>query len=130
MQVNEGGILSAEQLMALREKYPTPKTPEERREAARLRKQAQRTRDKEKAEIKAAMSQAETIQQFWAESVKTADPEKLAGWKARQEVVETLMGDLCTVMDGRSPDEEFPEDVDKQTRADIAAHGEVAVTPI
>jgi hypothetical protein len=82
---DDGGILSAEQVAALQEKYPTPKTPAERREAARLRKRAQRTRDKEKAETKAAMSQAETVQQFWAESLKLVESEKFAMWQVREE---------------------------------------------
>jgi hypothetical protein len=37
------------------------------------------------------MSQAETIKDFWNESLKTADPAKLAEWEERQErVLDTL----------------------------------------
>ena len=39
-------ILSPEKVTALQEKYPTPKTPAERSEAARQRKRDQRARDK------------------------------------------------------------------------------------
>jgi hypothetical protein len=130
METNDGGILSAEQVTALREKYPTPKTPAERREAARLRKQAQRTRDKEKAEIKAAISQAETIQQLWAESLKTTDAGKLAGWKAREEEVEVQLGAMRDCVEGRAFDDQFMEDVDTDTQNMVRAYGECAATPI
>jgi hypothetical protein len=125
---DDGGILSADQVAQLQERYPTPKTPAERREAARLRKQAQRTRDKEKTETKAAMSQAETVEQFWAESLKLADPVKLTEWKARHEYVEALLGDIRTVLEGRSPDEEFLNDVNDEIRSDIKQHGVAGVT--
>jgi len=127
---DDGGILSVERVAQLQERYPTPKTPEERREAARLRKQAQRTRDKEKVEIKAAISQAETIQEFWAESLKTADPAKLAEWKARQEQVEAQLGAMRDVIEGRAFDDEFIEDVDRDMRDVLREYGECGATPV
>jgi hypothetical protein len=127
---DDGGILSTEQVTALQEKFPTPTTPAERREAARLRKQAQRIRDKEKAEIKAAMSQADTIQQFWAESLKTADPAKLTEWKARQEQVEAQLGAMRDCMEGRAFDDQFIEDVDRDTRDMLREYGECGATPV
>jgi hypothetical protein len=87
------------------------------------------TRRKE-AKILGAMSEVETIQQFWEESRKLADPQKLAKWQTRQEYVEALLGDLYTVLEGRSPDKEFIQDVDEELRADIAEFGEAKVTPI
>ena len=98
--------------------------------AARLRKQAQRIRDKEKAEIKAAMSQAETVQQFWAESLKTADPAKLAERKSRQEQVEAQLGSMRDCMEGRAFDDQFIEDVDRDTRDMLREYGECGATPV
>lgn len=127
---NDGGILSAEQVATLQEKYPTPKTPAERREAARLRKQAQRTREKEKAEIKAAMSQAEDIQAFWSESLKQADPEKVTEWQSREEQVVAQLGAMRDVLEGRAFDDEFIEDVATDTKDMLSEFGEAAATPV
>jgi len=78
LENDDGGILSTEQVAELREKYPTPKTPAECKEAARQRKRDQRARDKAEKETQAAMSQAESIEEFWAESLKLADSEKVS----------------------------------------------------
>lgn len=74
-------------------------------------------------------SQAETIQEFWAESRKLGDATRLAEWHTGQVYVEALLGDLHTGLEGRSPDPEFIQDVDKELRADIAEFGEAGVTP-
>jgi hypothetical protein len=118
------GILSSEQVAALQ--TPAQKTTAEQREQERLRGIARRA----DAKVRESMSKAETIQEFWAESLKLADPGKLTAWKARLEYVEGLLGDLYTVLDGRSPDEEFIQDVDDALKADIAKFGEASVTPI
>jgi hypothetical protein len=123
-------ILSSEQVTALQEKYPTPKTAEQKREEARQRKREQRARDKATKETRTAMSQAEDIQQFWAESLKTADQGKLAEWQTRQEYVEALLGDIRTVLEGRAADAEFITDVADEIRANIKEHGITGVTPI
>jgi hypothetical protein len=120
---DDGGILSAEQVTALQKKYPRPKTPAER-------KQAQRTRDKEKAEITAAMSQAETVQQFWSESLKLADPAKLAEWKAIEEQVTAQLGAMRDCLEGRAFDDQFILDVDEDTKAMLEKNGEAGVTPV
>jgi hypothetical protein len=127
---DDGGILSAEQVAALQEKYPTPKTPAERREAARLRKRAQRARDKEKAETKAAMSQAETVQQFWAESLKLVESEKLAMWQVREEQMVAQLGAMRDCLEGRAFDNQFIEDVDCDTKDMLREFGEAAATPV
>ena len=118
------GILSSEQVAALQ----TPQQIEaaEARERERLRGIARRA----DAKVRESMSQAETIQEFWAESRKLADATRLAEWQTRQEYVEGLLGDLYTVLDGRSPDEEFIQELDDALKADIAEFGEAGVTPI
>lgn len=127
---DDGGILSAEQVAELRAVYPTPKTAAERREAARLRKAAQRTRDRAARETKAAMSQAEDIQAFWAESLKLADPEKLAEWQAREEQVVAQLGAMRDCLEGRAFDGQFIDDVDRDTKDMLREFGEVAATPV
>lgn len=77
-----------------------------------------------------AIEVLETIQDFWAVSLPSANPKKLAEWQARQEYVEALLGDIRTVLEGRSPDEEFITDVDDEVRADIKEFGEAGITPI
>jgi hypothetical protein len=118
------GILSNEQVASLQ----TPQQIEvaEARERERLRGVERR----KEAKVLESMSQAETIQEFWMESRKLADPQKLVEWQTRQEYVEALLGDLYTVLDGRSPDEEFIQDVDDALKADIAEFGEAGITPI
>jgi hypothetical protein len=131
MKENEdGGVLSAEQVTALQEKYPRPKTPAERREAARQRKRNQRARDKAEKETQAAISQAENVQAFWAESLKTADAEKLAGWKAQQEQVEAQLGAMRDCLEGRAFDAQFIDDVDRDTNDMLREFGEAAATPV
>jgi hypothetical protein len=118
------GILSSEQVAALQ----TPQQIEaaEARERERLRGIARRA----DAKVRESMSQAETIQEFWMESRKLADPTMLSKWQTRQEYVEALLGDLHTVLEGRSPDQEFIQDVDDELKADIAEFGEAGITPI
>jgi hypothetical protein len=94
--------------------------------ASANRRSAPATR--EKAEIKAAISQAETIQQFWAESLKVADPEKLTVWKARQEEVEGQLGAMR--LEGRAYDDQFIDDVDRDTNDMLREFGEAAATPV
>jgi hypothetical protein len=118
------GILSSDQVLALQ--TPAQKTTAEQREQERQRGIARRA----DAKVRESMSKAETIQEFWAESRKLADPQKLAEWQTRQDYVEALLGDLRTVLEGRAPDPEFIQDVDDELRADIAEFGEAGVTPI
>jgi hypothetical protein len=131
---NDGGILSPAQVAALQEKYPTPKTPaehaKERRDAARQRKRNQRARDKAEKETQAAISQAEDIKGFWAESSKLVDLEKLAKWQAREEQVAAQLGAMRDAMEGRAPDEEFIDDVNRDTNQMLRESGEVAATPV
>jgi hypothetical protein len=82
------------------------------------------------AKVRESMSQAETIQEFWMESRKLADSTLLSKWQTRQDYVEALLGDLYTVLDGRSPDREFIQDVDDELKSDLAEFGEAGVTPI
>jgi hypothetical protein len=125
---DDGGILSAEQVAALREKYSTPKTPAERREAARQRQRDKRARDKAEKETQVAMSQAETIEQFWSEARKTLDSTTLSEYQSRQTYVEALLGDIRTCLEGREPDIEFVSDVEEEIRDDIKEHGVTGVT--
>jgi hypothetical protein len=134
MTENDDGILSPAQVAALRAAYPTPKTPAERaqekREAARQRKRNQRARDKAEKETQVAISQADDIQAFWAESLKAVDPEKLSKWQAREEQVIAQLGAMRDAMEGRAPDEEFIDDVDRDTNEMLHEFGEVAATPV
>src|SRR4030095_2862686 len=131
---DDGGILSAVQVAALRAAYPTPKTPAERaqekREAARQRKRNQRARDKAEKETQAAISQAEDIQAFWAESLKAADAEKLTDWQSRKEQVEAQLVAMRDCMEGRAFDDQFIDGVDRDTKAMLAEFGEGAATPV
>lgn len=99
-------------------------TAAEAREKERLRGIARRA----DAKVRESMSEAETIEQFWAESRKLLDAAKLAEWQARQEYVEALLGDIRTVLEGRSPDEEFVEDVDDEIQEGIKIHGVAGIT--
>jgi hypothetical protein len=118
------GILTAEQVLALQ--TPAQKTTADQREQERLRGIGRRTN----AKVRESMAQAETIQEFWAECRKLADPQKLVEWQTRQEYVEALLGDLYTVLEGRPPDREFIQDVDDELKSDIAEFGEAGITPI
>jgi hypothetical protein len=131
---DDGGILSAEQVAEPRAAYPTPKTAaeraKERREAARQRKRDQRARDKAEKETQAAMSQAETIKDFWNESLKTADPAKLAEWEERQERVLDTLHWMESWVNGTynvSPDDTLCyvglEEGIADLEADVAKHG-------
>jgi hypothetical protein len=117
-------ILSAEQALALQTLQQIAAA--EARERKRLRGIARRAEKK----VLDSMSIAETIQEFWAESRKLIDPTRLPEWQARQEYVEALLGDIRTVLENRSSDEEFANDVDEEIRADIEEHGVCGATPI
>jgi hypothetical protein len=95
------GILTAEQVLALQ--TPAQKTTAEQREQERLRGIERRA----DAKVRESMSKAETIQEFFAESLKLADPEKLEAWRARQEDVEAQLGAMRDCMEARAYDEEF-----------------------
>lgn len=116
-------ILNDDQVAALQ----TPQQIEtaEARERERLRG-IQRRAEKKVLDS----TQAETIQEFWMESRKLVDATLLSKWQTRQDYVETLLNDLYTVLEGRSPDQEFIRDVDDELKADIAEFGEAGVTPI
>jgi hypothetical protein len=118
------GILSPEQVLGLQ--TPAQKTTAEQRERERLRGVERR----KEAKVLESMSQAETIQEFWMESRQLADSTLLSKWQTRQEYVEALLDDLYTVLDGRSPDPEFIQDVDDEVKADLAEFGEAGVTPV
>jgi hypothetical protein len=117
-------ILSAEQVLGLQ--TPAQKTTAEEKERERLRGIARRA----DAKVRESMSQAETIQEFWAKSRKLAEPQKLVEWQTRQEYVEALLDDIRTALEGRSPDPEFIQDVDDELKSDIAEFGEAGITPI
>jgi hypothetical protein len=64
-------------------KIETPEQAAERRAAGAKRKRIQRAKAREEKLLKTfkeEISMAETLTQFWAASVKTIDPEKLAAW--------------------------------------------------
>ncbi len=110
-----------------------------------LAKEAKRKRDaraRKKVEQATAASRdelnsAETIQEFWAASVKTADPQKLAAWRERQERVLDTLYFLDANLNGTydvSPDDTAcyvsVEEGHEDLRRDIAEHGICAVTVI
>jgi hypothetical protein len=116
------GILTDEQVAALQ-------TPQQIEAAeARERERQRGIQRRADAKIRESMSAATTIQEFWAESRKLLDAGKIAEWQARQDYVEALLGDIRTVLEGRSPDEEFASDVDEEIRADIKEHGVAGIT--
>jgi hypothetical protein len=107
------------------------------KEKDKLRKREERARDKQQAEVHDAMSKAETLQDFWAESLKTADLPKIAAWRERQErVLDTLHfldENLNGTYDVSQDDTECYvsiEEGDEDLRQDIAEHGICAVTVI
>lgn len=124
---DDGGILSAEQVTALREKA-------ERREAARLRKQKSRVKvatAKKLAAQREAMNAASTPDEFWAISIATFPEEKIAAWKQRQERVLDIIYWIEEMVKGTydaSPDNEeeyvSPEDGNADLNADLAQHGQ------
>jgi hypothetical protein len=125
------GILSAEQVLALQ--TPQQIATAEARERERQRGIARRAEKK----VLDSMSEAEDIQQFWAESLKLADAQKLAEWRERQECVLDTMHWMESWMSGTynvSPSEtEYYvgiEEGDEDLRRDIAEHGECGATPI
>jgi hypothetical protein len=112
-------------------KDETPEQAAARRAADAQRKRAERARKKLEAETQATqegLNAVETIQDFWAISLRGLDVAKLAGWKLRQEYVEALLGDIRTVLERRAPDDQFIDDVDEELRADIKEHGVAGVT--
>jgi hypothetical protein len=112
-------------------KTETPEQAAARKAADAKRKRDERARKKTEAATQATQDQlarAETLEQFWAASITKADPAQLAEWRARQEYVEAVLGDIRTVLEGRTPDFEFIEDVDEEVRADIKEHGIAGVT--
>jgi hypothetical protein len=125
------GILSAEQVLALQ--TPQQIATAEARERERLRGIARRAEKK----VLDSMSEAEDIQQFWAESLKLADAQKLAEWRERQECVLDTMHWMESWMSGTynvSPSEtEYYvgiEEGDEDLRRDIAEHGVCGATPV
>lgn len=121
-------ILTPEQITAIQNKGLTPAQQDA---AERRKKDADRKRlERQSAKIIEQMSALEDIHQFWAESRKLADPQKLVEWQARQEYVKALLVDLHTVLEDRSPDPKFIRDVDDELKADIAEFGQTGVTPI
>jgi len=130
-------ILSVEQITAIRGNAPqqveTANEASQRREKERLRGQQRRA----DAKVLDSMSGAETIQQFWAESLKLADAQKLAEWRERQECVFDTLHWMESWMDGTynihpSETEYYVgiEEGDEDLRRDIAEFGECGVTPI
>jgi hypothetical protein len=114
-------------------------TPEEQaafREKDRQRKREERARKKLEdaaAATQAEQAQADTLQEFWAASITTADQKKLTGWKERQEEVFDTLHWMNQVMDGTynvDPSEteyyvgieEGDEDIERMVRD----YGEVA----
>src|SRR5258708_1694025 len=107
------------------------------KEKDKLRKREERARDKQQAEVHDAMWKAETLQDFWAESLKTADPAKLAAWRERQERVLDTLHFLDENLNGTydvSPNDAecyvSIEEGDEDLKKDIAEHGICAVTVI
>lgn len=97
---------------------------------------AKRKRD-ERAAAKVAKANAattmeiaavETLQDFWAVSLKGLDEKKLAEWSMREEYVLNLISDIKTVMEGRSPDDEFEADVIDEIKDDVKQYGIAGIT--
>jgi hypothetical protein len=121
MTENEGGILSAERVAELREKYPNPRMPktlEEKREADRIRQQKRRARKKAEAS-----GLEEDPDAFWECHIAKADPVKIAAWREQQDYVFELLFDMQLVMDGRASDPKFIALVVEDIESDVAEHG-------
>jgi hypothetical protein len=111
-----------------------------RRAADAKRKRDERARKKLEDAAKATkdtLAQAETLEEFWAASLTTADAQKLAEWRARQEEIFDTLYWMRQVMDGTynvSPTdtecyvgiEEGDEDIKRQLRD----YGEAGITPV
>src|SRR5713226_3456674 len=92
---------------------------------------------KETAASADELKAVDSIQDFWAVSIKSADPVKLAEWKARQEEIFDTLHWMRQVMDGTynvSPEdtecyvgiEEGDEDIKRMLRE----YGETFVTAV
>jgi hypothetical protein len=95
-------------------------TPEQvERIKARERKRKQRANEKSAA----ASAQAETPESFWKRNREVSNQTRIAELKEREAYVFALLSDIRTVMEGRSPDEQFAADVEEEIKADVAEHG-------
>src|SRR5216683_4489323 len=111
-----------------------------RKAADAKRKRDERARKKLEDAAKATettLAQAETVEDFWAASLTTVNPAKLAEWKARQEEIFDTLHWMREVMDGTynvSPDdiecyvslEEGDEDIKRMLRE----YGETFATAV
>ena len=94
------------------------------------RKRDERKKAREKKQRLAVEKESETVHEYWAASVKSADPVKLVEWKARQEEVEAQLAAMRDCMEGRAYDDQFILDVDDDTKAMLEKYGEAGVTPV
>jgi hypothetical protein len=115
-------------------------TDEERRAKDAERKRNDRARKKQEDAAKATetiLAQARTLEEFWAASLTTADSQKLAEWRVRQEQIFDTLYWMRQVMDGTynvSPDdtecyvgiEEGDEDIKRMLRE----YGETFATAV
>lgn len=119
---------TAEQLAQLRAAYEGATDPKEKEKfRGRLRRAKSSIAEAAKA-TQEEINAIDTIEGFWAASLSGVNPEKLAGWTARQNYVEALLRDANMVLDGKQPDEEFVEDVDEEIQDDIREHGIAGIT--
>jgi len=128
-------------------KQETAEQAKLRREADAARKRKSRKEGKtakRAAALQAEINAAKTAEEFWAINLKAANPEKLAGWRERQEQVFDQLWfifqhvknnyDASPESDATLPEDKQEylsvEEGDAALKSDIAAHGKVDTNAI
>ena len=102
-------------------------TPEEAA-AQRADWAARKKQERDAARVKKEALKADsTPNVFWTLNRSTANQTRIRELEERQEYVFALLEDIRTVMESRSPDDEFIADVEAEIKEDAAAHGTVAI---
>jgi hypothetical protein len=125
------GILSAEQVQAIRgdtpQKVETVEQAAERRAADALRKREDRAAAKAAKEFDSTMSGIETIRDFWALSRTGLTPEKLAAFQEQQDLIAHLLVEMTASLDGKTDAHQIQE-TDLDVAAAIDCYGIANVT--